>query len=477
MPMSATGLVGRVRRSLAAPEFLVPLLLGMFHFWLMSRIADGNFFNSYPYISDDGFDWVTQGVALNQMMTGVDSSTWPVLRSPIFVMLTSIDHILGSNGYVIMFTQSASVAAIAALVIHFALRQGFGTLISLLLGSATYLAMSSYFHLWLLSDSLASCLMAYSAVSTIYCLEAYDEAKAQSPSGRVSWITPLVFAVLAGLTQTYGLVAMLVVCGTYFAASFLGLHSNKVRAPAISLAVIGLVLVFGIKATWAGAIPHGMEPNQFSLLKFDLSMLGFYRELWPLFFGAMVPTAITAAFFKLRHAALPTVQQLALVAICLAFAMLCMLYQWEDARFTFIYMPIAWLALVALCGKFALKAGGEATQSTRVNHDRGILTGAIAASAVVSITMGLAFAPASYWQPKLAETRIAFSQSWINAALRESPRDRFYLQSNCGSRTVICAAASYDPPWSTYSETMFSEYKRRALIDYQASITSPEPQH
>ena len=476
MPQAFIQLFTKVRHFLMKPEGAIPAIIGLFHFWLMLRMTDGNLFNSYPFISDDGFDWITQGLAFNQLITGQDATEWPILRSPVFVMLSAIDQVLGSRGFVIILTQALAVASISSLVIGFARKHGFGLIASLLVGIAVYLSISSYFHLWILSDSLASCIMAFSAVAAIQRLNAYEAADAPNLPKQSTLVAPIALAIAAGLTQTYGLIPILVIGGIYTAGSIVRLQSSRVLKPAIIMMVTASVFVFGGKALWAAMIPHGQQPAQFSLLKFDLSMMDFYIHVWPLFFGVFLPTAITAVYFRIKGRQLYSFELLSLLGVCCSFAALSVLYHWADARFTFIYFPIAWLALISLCSLRAHTDGNEAATSSILPFRHGVLNTALAGTALSAISIGLFFAPSNFWEPKLENTRVSFNDSWIMQALDELPRDRYNLASMCGSRTNICEAAAYDTPWSKYTIIIFAEYKRRNTewAEEPAAITPPD---
>lgn len=460
---------------LRRPEGAIPALIGLFHFWLMLGMSDGNLFNSYPYISDDGFDWITQGLALNQLVTGADTTPWPVLRSPVFVLITLIDQIFGSRGIVVMLVQSVAVAGLASLAISFTRSRGFGSFTAILVGLATYLAISSYFHIWILSDSLASCLMAFSAVASIRCLDAYQNASDGALPARSTWAGPIALAGLAGLTQTYGLIPILVIGGTYTGGAIIGLQSRRVILPAVGLAVVSAVIVFGGKMLWEALIPHNRVPAQFGLLKFDFAMLSFYREVWPLYFGAMVPTVLVTTYYRIRYGEWPRFSTLALAAVCLAFAVLSVLYHWADARFTFIYFTLAWLTLVSFASPTAPASSEAPPPDARRPFTDGVVTAALSATAIASICAGIFLTPANYWEPKLGDIRISLHDSWINAARREPPRDRYHLATSCESTRSICPAATYDQPWSPYAEIIFAEYKRRQLVGEAQPEGLPAP--
>ena len=73
---------------------------------LMAPLLTGDFFNAYPYQDEDSFDWITQGLAFVQLITGTDTTPWPILRKPVFVLLSALDVELGMRGIAFLLTQS-----------------------------------------------------------------------------------------------------------------------------------------------------------------------------------------------------------------------------------------------------------------------------------------------------------------------------------------------------------------------------------
>ena len=104
----------RLADGLPVWPYALALGLAVAQFVLMVRLVDGDFFNSYPYLSQDGFDYLVEGQYIRTFLTrgSVDlgetinaQALFPrtpamlhVLRNPGFVVVTAADALLGSSG-------------------------------------------------------------------------------------------------------------------------------------------------------------------------------------------------------------------------------------------------------------------------------------------------------------------------------------------------------------------------------------------
>lgn len=70
-------------------------------------LSNGYVINQYPFISPDGFDWITEGLYLSEAMKGnLYEGVLPVARPPFFVFITAIDSLLGQTGTFIWLMNS-----------------------------------------------------------------------------------------------------------------------------------------------------------------------------------------------------------------------------------------------------------------------------------------------------------------------------------------------------------------------------------
>ena len=81
------------------------LAAAAFLLWFFARIvllSSGNVLNNYPAISSDGYDWLTEGLYMKLLLKhAVATRVLPVLRPPVFVLVTTLDAFAGQGGYVI----------------------------------------------------------------------------------------------------------------------------------------------------------------------------------------------------------------------------------------------------------------------------------------------------------------------------------------------------------------------------------------
>lgn len=195
----AEGAYVTMRRFDAVTSF-VTVALALLHAGLMAQLWVGDFFNSYHYISDDGFDWITQGVAFNQLVTGADTSVWPVLRQPVFVLVAAIDNAVGVPGLIFLLAQTGAVAATAYVIGRFARAKGLGAWGTASLILTWYFFVFGFYRLWVLSDTIAAAFMTISVVFGLAALERSDNKNALDAASKM---LPAILATsLAGLTQT-----------------------------------------------------------------------------------------------------------------------------------------------------------------------------------------------------------------------------------------------------------------------------------
>jgi hypothetical protein len=435
------------------PEQLLALALGIFHLWLMGGLHRGDFFNSYPFISDDGFDWIAQGVALNERIVGVDASPWPVLRNPVFVLVTALDDALHASGDVIIFANAAAVTLTFASLGWLGRQLGHGAAALCAALLALCFSTLGFWRLWVLSDTICVALMTAS-----FCLAI---SHVLSPK-RFFICLAAVFAVAAGLTQTYGIIAFCGVVSTVIAGRALTGGRIGRALPATLIAVV--VLTFGLQKLWAAAIPHSGQPAPLDLLKPSFAMTRYYLNVWATSFGVFAPLVIAALAMRLRRNLRPRLYEAALAATLLTFIVLSYFYQWRESRFTFIYLTIFFAALLMI----TRPPVGAVAEGSTVERK---LIWTCAASALI----GLLVVPSDYWMPRLMGTRVDWNHAWVGEALRAQPADRFDLAHHCPSIAALCAAAAAPPQSSPYRQQMFDQYKRRTANDDEGARRSPAP--
>jgi hypothetical protein len=425
-------------------EALLSFALATFHATLMLRLRRGDLFNSYPFISDDGFDWIQQGLALYQHVLGIDREPWPMLRNPIYVVVGAIDFALGASGSVIIFSHAGGVFMALWPIGGLARKLGYATHTIAAIVMAQYFVGLGYLRLWILSDTLCIGLMTWSV-----CLLAIYQLQHNRPLMPAS---SAALASIAGLTQTYGIIPF---CTTGTVLVLWGyLKSREVNRVMIAAVIAVPLSTFSLLKSWQLAIPHGLRPPQFELMQLSFDMLPFYLNVWSTTFPILLPLlALTYKFRRDRGIRIAPLEA-GMLASVLAFVLLSFFYQWPESRFTFIYLSIVTVAIILLCAP--CHWSDHAPQ--RLLMDR-----AVAIAFGVSALSGLFVVPGNYWRPTVRNTFVSWSRAWVGETLRAMPVDRLALGKYCGSYDRICT----NVPWtltasSPYSTLIFNVYRRRA---------------
>jgi hypothetical protein len=361
-------------------------------FNLLSR---GDILNFYPFVSPDGFDWYTEGVYLINI-NHIDSSfKLPILRPPFFVFVTAIDF---SVGNVIVLPL---VYALSMLITYFGIMYILDG-IDADFRSVDYFAIPvailttvfpiNFFKSYLLSDSLAVSLVLLS----IYFLQ-----KFYKKTENLSVVLSIVFAASASLTQTYAIIPYFIFSST-LACFLYGRNKNKSKIILYSIFTVCFMYLLGT-FFWRLLLEHDDTPKNFGLLKFDLSMMIFYLNTWLYYFFVFVMAVI---YSILRGCTLSFNDpfKVAALATTIVMAVLCFLYQWPDARFTYYFWPWFIIAFFAFFANFySLKA-----------------------CLILSILFlfNSFIALESSWQPNLKSVSIDFRRNWAYEFFLMSSVDR-----------------------------------------------------
>lgn len=420
------------------PEYGIAAVLALAHAHLMARLTQGNFLNSYPFISNDGFDWITEGLALKQRIAGVDAGVFPVLRNPVYVLVNALDAALGGRGTVVILATALAIFVTLAAVARQARVFGYGVAVMLLVIVGQYFSVLGFWRLWVLSDTIAGALMAVSFVGVI--------AAVQTPT-RMGLVLSAVLAVAAGLTQTYGIIPFVIVSAVTGAGVW---RTDRSASVVWGIAAAGvLIATFALQRLWAALLPHAMAPAQFELLQPSFAMAGFYFNVWTMTFGCFAPVVVMALWRRWRTRAVYTSVELAIGAVLAAFAVLAFFYQWPESRFTFIFLPVFFIALLAL---------GAPKEGRRLETPMGW---ACAMSAVIGLTL----APINLFSPVLQGAQVNWAQAWPGQALSARPLDRFAVREHCPNWRVICDAAPLPVDGDAYRQNMYLEYQRRERLE------------
>lgn len=368
-------------RSFATKSTILFSLLFAVKFWYL---GGGDVVNYYPYISPDGFDWYLEGVYLIKFLGGASLPALPVLRPPLFVLVTAADFIFGRGG--------AILGAISGLTIfgtyYFAVKT-IDTLFSegesnswyaipIAIGSCIY--PLNFIKPFLLADSLAMTL-SLASVFALVCYYQKWQARAL--------ISSTILAALAGLTQTWALMPFLL-AGSL--AIFYSFFDAKKRMLEYFLALVSASAIFLLlTVAWRINIPHVTTPENFTLLKLSGNMFNFYIKTWSFYFLPLILFFVfswsceVACDFKRYVSAMSA-------TLVTVFGLLCFFYQWPEARFTYFMWP--WLMIFFFSSVRPQKKTGSKL-------------------IIVLMLILVVLVPANYWQPSWDSIRPQLVKNWV----------------------------------------------------------------
>ena len=409
----------------------------IFYYFALSRLVRGILFNSYPFVPNDGFDWLLEGYAVSRWFDGYAIPELPFLRGPGFVSVIFADFHIGANGDLLFAVVAVSIfVSIAAglLIAHWRKIPAYQAGVVAL---ALALTPVGFFRQPILADQFASTLMVFSAVA----LYPYFTR------GRRGWLAvATVTAIAGGLTQSYGMMAFLIVAGWCF------LVSVKRRQPdrLLAAAVVGqLVVTYGISKWWLSAVPHQGVPQQLDVIAFNFNMLDFYSDAWAFAFGPLVPLLVVLLVYRRREVmSSPVLSGYWLVVLALIVSTF--FYQFAEFRFT---LPTVLMLGVAV---MATLPGDRPLPRPRL---------LMAATAVLVVIAGLFVVPESYWVPEVSKLDLGFSESYIGNLLDVVPGNKFELEKQCQSSFDFCSEIVFPESIEAYRRNSFVTYQYLVNLD------------
>ncbi len=441
---------------------VVIVCVAIAHFFAMVRLIDGDFLNSYPYVTSDGFDYLYEGHALAARLAGLEIPPLLVLRNPGFVLVTTLDAALGAGGLVV-----AAVMAGAVLVAHLAMLAvgralGASTAQVGVFVVASLTSTMGYYRAYVLADALAVALM----LSSIWALVRYRQ--------RDHSVRALVWASLAALlgalTQTYAAIPFLVGTGVFALEGLLREHRLRFELVWAVCALAALVAV--VQWAWQTAIPHQQTPPNWAYLAFSFKMIGFYAKVWGYVFLPLIPLSIIAVMLVGGKRVLASPSCWFLGMTVLGFMLITFFYQWPDSRFTAVYEPIAFLTVLALVGIGTRPPAGDSTRpaSDKPLQVLSLVTGGGLILQGLLIMPGGAWQP-GIWQPDWRQAHVSPREAWIGHALSVAqPEDRFQLRERCGSTAEFCEGVEAPPGYEPYAAAILADYLRLEQLS-----TAPRP--
>jgi hypothetical protein len=394
---------------------------------LSSLTSNDSFINSYPFITDDGFDWLFQGESLAARLQGTNVATIPMLRDPVFVTVTALDALVGGRGFVVMFALSVSLFASHAFLVLLTERFNVGALVSAMLLLVSIISPLSDFRLFVLADPLA---IAFMAGSVFFIVRHLLEGGNRWP------VLAGLCAILGALTQTYAVIPFII----GMVVSTLGKSDTgkeQVGKIYLTLAVCGVIIL--LKVCWALSIAHEDRPATFALLKPSLEMWRFYLNVWTVVYVPLLPLVVVGLVYW-KGRGFPNGNVVAFLTITvITFAGLSFCYQWPEARFTFNYYIIVMMLLVVLFGRME-------------SSPRRALNTQVSVASSIPLAVGIFLLPSNPWQPALNTLDFAPERSWLLEAYQAQPNDRLLKPG-----ADICTLPAAESP---YRQRIFEEYIR-----------------
>jgi hypothetical protein len=402
-----------------------------YYFALVRLVRGGDVFNSYPYVTFDGFDWLVGGLAVARWFDGVPMPTLPAARSPGFVSVTFADFQLGADGHLLFAVIAAAVAtSMAALIVlaRWSRVPRYQTAVVLLAFAVSPLG---FFRMWVLSDQVAAALLVVAAVA----LYPYVTR------GSRWWLGLATLAAgLGGATQIYGLIGFGVAGGWVVAVSLWRRKPDYLLAGAL---VVAPAITLTLSGAWLARVPHDIVPEHLSVFGLSFDMLPFYANAWSLAFLPLLPL-LGVLFVYRRHEVMrsPLVAGYWLTVVVLMVGTF--FYQYEDFRFT---IPTSFMLGVAIMATLP----GERP----LPRPRDLMVG----TAVLALFFGLVLAPVDYWRPKWTDIALDPSDTYFSQLLfGVEPSDRFEVASLCDSDEV-CRAGSIPPNLDALLHARFVLYR------------------
>ena len=391
------------------------LLFSFIYSYQIIRLSNGFMINQYPFISPDGFDWLTEGVWLSKKIGGhtLSNIVLPIARPPSFVVATALDAFWGQNGVAVAIVLGISMFGLGYLTIK-SLNISSNSPLTVLVLISSILTPVNFVRNWVLSDSLGVFI---SFLAVFYLFQIYEKEKTFK---NISILVAIV--AIAGNVQTYALIPVLVGIAVLLIKA-LALRNKKDFLKAILILILSLILYVVFSYAWYRFIPHEDTPTTFKYLKLSIDMFPFYVNVWGYYFLPFLPL-ILGLFMVDKKKILKDDFLLSLWLSVFAFMLLAFFYQWKESRFTFIFWP---LFVTAIFKTFLT-----------IKNEFDVVKKVLLFISAFMIVFQSFFMVANEWRPDLREISVSPRQTWFARLLLAEPVDRFALNENCGSEHHIC---------------------------------------
>jgi hypothetical protein len=404
-------------------SLLLLFIFSILYSKLIIVLSSGLVINHYPFISNDGFDWITEGYWLTTRLAGFDVSgiVLPIARPPMFVFITALDSLAGQKGFVIAIVFGLTIFGTGYIVLK-GIGKNLNSTLSIIILVALLLTPVNFVRKWILSDTFCVFL---SLFAMYYLFE--NRNNLASPR-RVIFLSILI--VSASVTQIYGLIGPLIGIVVLLIFALIERQFNLVKL-LLTIVVLSIVLLALVSYVWYRFIPHYYTPGIFYLLQLSTGMFHFYLNTWGYYFLPFIPLLFGFLLVNINK----IIRNPFLVSLWVSvavFMFLALCYQWKDARFTFIFWPFF---IIAIYKTYNLI-------DERYSKLKKVILGI---STTLIVFQSLFLYAGNEWQPNLHQINIGPQQTWVASMFLSKPMDdRFHLKETCYKPDRFCNAMIVD---------------------------------
>jgi hypothetical protein len=404
-------------------SLLLLIIFSILYTKLIIVLSSGLVINHYPFISNDGFDWITEGYWLTTRLVGFNVSdiVLPLARPPMFVFITALDSLAGQKGLIIAIALGLAMFGTGYIVLK-STGKNLSSILSIIILVALLLTPVNFVRKWILSDAIGVFL---SLFAMYYLFE--NRNNLASPR-RMIFLSILI--VSTGVTQIYGVIGPLIGIVVLLIFALIERQFNLAKL-LLTIGVLSIVFLALVSYVWYSFIPHYYTPSTFSLLRLSTGMFHFYLNTWGYYFLPFIPLLFGVLLININKILKnPFLFSLWISVIVFMFLAFC--YQWKEARFTFIFWPFF---IIAIYKTYDLI-------DKRYSKLKKMLLGI---STTLIIFQSLFLNAGNEWQPNFHQINIGLQQTWVASMFLSKPmNDRFQLKEMCYELDRFCSAMIVD---------------------------------
>lgn len=346
----------------------------------------------YSPITQDGLQWIMQGRTFAKLHF---TESWPELRNPGYVLISSLDGLLGGQG--IVFSISIAFALLVQIFVIFKIshRLTGSNFLSGSFASAFILNPINFISLHILSDAFSVALMFLLIYSAFLIL--YEEKK-------VNIFYLGLLGLISALFQLYTLYPIIILI-VFLALRARDSNINRnYQIKVITYLLMGALTGFLLRQLWYELITHNSSPNQLALISINFNNLNFYLNTWGwLLAPVLISSTIYLIITKKSNLNLNSFT-LYIFTLTLLYALSIFFYNWQESRFSYFLVGIFYICLAILVE----------------SEKRKWLTNLLAFMVIsLALIFGSIFTPTNKWAPQIGES--VLFRPWILHGFWGSP--------------------------------------------------------